>query len=357
MLVIVAIGVLFYFVSAKSAGQKGESGIFQQNSSTAQKVGVFARNLQVPWAIAFLPNGDLIFTQRGGEVRLVKKGEDQPQTVAKIDEVKVYGEGGLMGLAVSPKFSQNNYIFVYCTYGASGDETKNRVVRYKFSDSGLVERTVIVDAIPGAVFHNGGRIKFGPDDFLYITAGDSLNPSLAQDKNSLAGKILRVDENGRAAPGNPFGNLVYSYGHRNPQGLAWDGQGQLWETEHGNSATDEVNKIEAGKNYGWPTIRGDERRDGMEAPVVQSGSTTWAPSGTAYFDGHLFFAGLKGQGLFRVSVDNPSVPQKVIDDLGRIREVVIGPENLLYIATGNTDGRGSPAAGDDKIIVLDPKTL
>ncbi|MEX2028527.1 MAG: PQQ-dependent sugar dehydrogenase, partial [Candidatus Curtissbacteria bacterium] len=288
--------------------------------SETQKTGVLVRDLQVPWAIAFLPGGDFLFTQRGGEVKIVKKGASEAATITKIDTVKQFGEGGLMGIAVSPKFSQNNYIFVYYTYGTSGDETKNRVVRYKFSDSGLGEEKIIVDAIPGAVFHNGGRIKFGPDGYLYIAAGDSLNPSLSQDTNSLAGKILRVDEDGRAASGNPFGNLVYSYGHRNPQGLAWDGRGQLWATEHGQSAQDEVNKIEPGANYGWPTIRGDEKRDGMEAPVVHSGSVTWAPSGMAISGNNLYFAGLRGQGLYKMSLSSPSSPQKVIDNLGRIRE-------------------------------------
>ena len=304
-----------------------------------------------------MPNGDFLFTQRGGEVKTVKKGSADVITIAKIDEVKQFGEGGLLGIAVSPKFSQNNFIFIYYTYSSDGDDTKNRVVRYKFAGGQLADRMVIVDAIPGAVFHDGGRIKFGPDGFLYITCGDSLNPSLAQDTNALAGKILRVDENGKAAFGNPFGNLVYSYGHRNPQGLAWDSAARLWETEHGNTATDEVNLIEAGKNYGWPIIIGDQRQAGMVAPVVQSGITTWAPSGAAIFDGNLFFAGLKGQALFKISVDSPSSPQKVISDLGRVREAVIGPDNLLYIATNNTDGRGSPGADDDKIIVLDPAAL
>ncbi len=327
------------------------------DSNNTSKTGVLVKNLQVPWAISFLPNGDFLFTQRGGEVKTVKKGSADVITIAKIDEVKQFGEGGLLGIAVSPKFSQNNFIFIYYTYSSDGDDTKNRVVRYKFAGGQLADRMVIVDAIPGAVFHDGGRIKFGPDGFLYITCGDSLNPSLAQDTNALAGKILRVDENGKAAFGNPFGNLVYSYGHRNPQGLAWDSAARLWETEHGNTATDEVNLIEAGKNYGWPIIIGDQRQAGMVAPVVQSGITTWAPSGAAIFDGNLFFAGLKGQALFKISVDSPSSPQKVISDLGRVREAVIGPDNLLYIATNNTDGRGSPGADDDKIIVLDPAAL
>ncbi|MDO8486943.1 MAG: PQQ-dependent sugar dehydrogenase [Candidatus Curtissbacteria bacterium] len=353
--VIFVSGVIFLSRNQTKTGQI--TSLQGQAVSAERRIGVLAKNLQVPWAIAFLPSGDLVFTQRGGEIKLIAKGTSAVTSVVTIDEVKQYGEGGLLGIAVSPKFSANNYIFVYYTYSSNGDDTKNRVVRYKFAGGKLSDRMVIVDAIPGAVFHNGGRIKFGPDGYLYITAGDSLNPSLAQDTNSLAGKILRIDESGKAAFGNPFGNRVYSYGHRNPQGLAWDSRGRLWETEHGNTATDEVNLIEPGKNYGWPDVRGDEKRNGMILPVVQSGVTTWAPSGAAIFDGNLFFAGLKGQGLFKISIDSPTLSQKVVSDLGRVREVVIGPDNLLYIATNNTDGRGNPGADDDKIIVLDPKSL
>lgn len=361
ILLVVTIGIAFLFFSNSSERTKTpemtKTAIEDRVTSKTQETGIVAKNLQIPWSLAFLPDGDLVFTQRTGEVMLLAKGTSIPVLVSKIDDVLQSGEGGLLGIAVSPNFPTNKSIFVYFTYLENGSRTLNRVVRYRFSDGELLARVVIVDAIPGAVFHNGGRLKFGPDGFLYITTGDAQEPSLSQDTGTLAGKILRVDEDGNSVSGNPFGNPVYSYGHRNPQGIAWDSAGKLWETEHGQSATDEVNLIEPGKNYGWPIIRDDTKRDGMISPIVQSGLATWAPSGAAYLDGYLYFAGLRGEGLFRLSVEDVSDLAKVIDNLGRVRDVVVGPDNLLYIATGNTDGRGKPRTGDDKIIAVDPKGL
>lgn len=360
-LFVITIGVVFYVFLNRWEQFKASVPIrtFEQNGATSkiQKTGVVAKNLQIPWSLAFLPNGDLVFTQRTGEVMLLAKGTSDPVLVSKIDDALQSGEGGLLGIAVSPNFPTNESIFVYFTYSESGNRTLNRVVRYRLSSGKLIQREVIVDAIPGAVFHNGGRLKFGPDGFLYITTGDAQEPSLSQDIGALAGKILRVDEDGKLANDNPFGNLVYSWGHRNPQGLAWDDSGRLWETEHGQSATDEVNIIEMGKNYGWPVIRGEIKGNGMISPIVQSGLATWAPSGAAYLDGYLYFAGLRGEGLFRLSTEKVSDLEKVIDNLGRVRDVVVGPDNLLYIATGNTDGRGTPKVDDDKIIAVDPKEL
>lgn len=321
-------------------------------------VEIIATNLDVPWALAFLPNGDLFVTERTGNIKLLKKDDKTPVTIITISDVKLIGESGVHGIAVDPKFSQNYFVYVYYTYDGGSDSTLNRVVRFTYKEGQLTNKTTVVDKIPGAVFHDGGRIKFGPDNNLYIATGDATNPSLAQDKNSLAGKILRI-VNSKVE--------MYSYGHRNPQGIAWDNTGQLWETEHGQSATDEVNKISRGANYGWPTIRGGETKSGMVNPVVQSGSTTWAPAGLAYLPSRqaglnesLFFGGLRGLALLEAKIKDDGslvVTEHFKNQFGRIREVIAGPDNLLYITTSNRDGRGNPANEDDKIIRVDPKKL
>ena len=206
------------------------------------------------------------------------------------------------------------------------------------------EDKIIVDRIPGAPNHDGGRIKFGPDNFLYITTGDAQEPSLAQDRNSLAGKILRVTRDGDPVPDNLFGTRIYSYGHRNPQGITWDNQGRLWETEHGSSATDELNLITPGKNYGWPEIRGDQTRAGMVSPVIQSGSQTWAPGGVAFLNGSIFFAGLRGSALYEYKINEKRLVEHFKNEYGRLRDVVVGPDNMLYVTTSNRDGRGNARA-------------
>lgn len=325
---------------------------------------VIAENLEIPWALVFLPDKSILFTERPGRVRLIdKEGQLRSSPVAEIKDVRAIGEGGLLGIAIHPNFLINQFVYLYYTYSEVGDQTLNRVVRFKFDGETLIDRTVIVDAIPGAPNHNGGRIKFGPDNLLYITTGDAQNPSLAQDKNSLAGKILRVTDTGAPAPGNPFNNRTFSYGHRNAQGIAWDKNSRLWATEHGRSGLlsglDELNLIEPGKNYGWQTIQGDEQRAGMETPKLNSGSDTWAPAGAAFIDSSLFFAGLRGQTLYEAVMigEEISLKEHFKTEFGRIRDVVVGPDNLLYITTSNRDGRGNPVPTDDKIIRVNPKKL
>ncbi len=323
---------------------------------------VIASRLEVPWALAFLPKGEIIVTERSGTVKKIK---DENITTIDTLPIKQVGEGGLHGVTLHPNFEQNNFFYFYYTYNASGDETLNKVVRFKFEDDKLTEERLIIDQIPGATFHDGGRIKFGPDRYLYITTGDAQNPSLAQEKNSLAGKILRVTDEGDPAPGNPFNNLVYSYGHRNPQGITWDEQGRLWEVEHGQSATDEINLIEPGKNYGWPEITGTQTKIGMETPILQSGSDTWAPGGATFYrevtssayNGSIYFGGLRGQALYQYVISTKELKTHFKGKFGRIREVVLGPDNMLYITTSNRDGRGNPSPDDDKIIKINPKAL
>lgn len=324
------------------------------DSQTPKAIETIATGLEVPWALAFLPNGKIIITERSGSVKQLS--EDKILEIGKIN-VHQNGESGLHGVAVHPDFEKNHFVYFYYTYSSNGGESQNKVVRYTFENDKIASPTTTVDRIPGAIFHDGGRIKFGPDGYLYITTGDAGNPSFAQDRNSLAGKILRATDDGKAAPGNPFGNLTYSYGHRNPQGIAWDENGALWEVEHGSSATDEVNKIDAGKNYGWPQIRGSETRTGMEPPKIQSGSNTWAPAGAAFYNGSLYFGGLRGQALFEVNTSTLELKEHFKGEFGRIREVVLGPDNMLYITTSNRDSRGDPGTEDDKILRVDPNGL
>lgn len=318
-----------------------------------------AQELEIPWALDFLPDGSLVITERPGRVRLIDVREGLlPEPLLIIDEVAHRGEGGLLGIAVHPDFASNHFIYVYYTY--QGENLVNRVVRFRKENNTLLDKKIILDNIPAASNHNGGRIKFGPGGLLYITTGDASVAELAQDRNSLAGKILRLEDDGTIPSGNPFaGSPVYSLGHRNPQGLAWDAQGRLWATEHGSRATDELNLIEPGNNYGWPIIRGDETAPGLVSPVIHSGGETWAPSGLAFFNGSLFFAGLRGQSLFQVVIDNQRVTlQRHINrSFGRLRDVVAGPDSLLYILTSNRDGRGVPTADDDQVIRLNPGKL
>lgn len=326
---------------------------------------IIAEGLDTPWGIDFLPDGSMLITERQGTVRLVgANGNLQNEPVARIAGAKEQGEGGLLGLALHPDFVKNNLVYFYYTYSSDGENTLNRVVRMKYENEKLTDEQIVIDKIPGASNHNGGRIKFGPNNYLYITTGDAQNPSLAQDKNSLAGKILRVTDEGKPAPGNPFGNLVYSYGHRNPQGIAWDENGNFWETEHGPSGgslgtgNDEINFIDNGKNYGWPEIQGDQTREGMVMPIKNSTpQVVWAPAGAAFIGNSFFFGGLRGQSLYEAIVENNQITdfkEHFKGKYGRIREVILGPDNMLYITTSNRDGRGIPKPEDDRVIKINP---
>lgn len=319
---------------------------------------VIAENLEIPWEIAFLPDGEILITERPG--RLLKIGDDR--SVIEVSGVHHIGEGGLLGMALHPQFQSNQLIYLYLT-SSDGGQIINRVERYKLDGNTLNDRLVILSGIKGASNHDGGRIKFGPDGYLYITTGDAQQSQLAQDINSLNGKILRVTENGEIPSNNPFGNAVYSYGHRNVQGLAWDSGGRLWATEHGRSGVlsglDELNLIEPGKNYGWPEIQGDETKESMVSPVIHSGATqTWAPSGAEFLNGSIFFAGLRGETLYQAKLNETNVKSLVKHfqgEYGRLRNAKLGPDGYLYIATSNRDGRGKVKENDDKLIRINPQ--
>lgn len=348
-LVVVTAAVAFVSIkSTKTPSNTVDTKPSPASEAQAPRTEIVAQGLEVPWALVFLPDANILVTERIGKVRLIQNGKLLEKPIATLN-VKQTGEGGLHGIAIHPNFPKEPYIYLYYTYSTSSNDSLNRVSRFVFDGQTLTDEKIIVDKIPGAIFHDGGRIKFGPDGFLYITTGDALNPSLAQDKNSLAGKILKVTAEDQVE--------IYSYGHRNPQGIAWDDKGRLWATEHGESATDEINLIEQGKNYGWPAVRGDQTRKDMIAPVLQSGTQTWAPAGVAFYDESLFFGGLRGQALFELNLQNLQLKEHFKNEFGRIREVILGPDKMLYITTSNRDGRGSPAPDDDKIIRINPQKL
>lgn len=323
-----------------------------------------ARNLSIPWEIVFLPDNSLLITERPGNLLHIDNSKNQS---FKIEGVEHKGEGGLLGLALHPNFENNQWIYLYFTSKIDG-VISNRVERYTINlqTNNLSNKKVIIDNIPGAIYHDGGRIAFGPDGYLYITTGDAGKSGNAQKIDSLAGKILRLTDQGEIPEDNLFKNAVYSYGHRNPQGIDWDNQNRLWSTEHGPSVIetgkDEINLISIGSNYGWPIISGNETQTNMIPPVIQSGSeNTWAPGGMAIYNDTLFFAGLKGESLFSATIEKnqlTNLSKHFYKEFGRIRNIKIDPDNeWLYLLTSNTDGRGDKKEGDDKIIKIRIKDL
>ncbi len=366
LIIITAIVVSYSFITMKGNDSAGsETAAENMDARYEPAIGEIyetaAADLDIPWEIVFLPDGRMMVTERSGGLLVL--GETK-ETVAKIEGVSHTGEGGLLGLVLHPDFIQNGYLYLYLTTSDS-DEITNQVERYKFAEGKLSERKIIIDGIKGSINHDGGRIAFGPDGYLYITTGDAQSADLAQDKNSLNGKILRIGDDGNIPSDNPFGNAVYSFGHRNPQGITWDDNGILWETEHGpsgfESGFDEINIIEKGGNYGWPILTGDQEREGFVSPINQSGpSDTWAPAGLTYSDGKLYFGGLRGEALYVAEIEGEQIKSfnpYFKNMFGRIRAVTLGPDGNLYFSTSNRDGRGIRQNNDDKIIKIDPELI
>jgi aldose sugar dehydrogenase len=324
-------------------------------------------NLEIPWSMAFAPDGRLFVTERPGRVRILDITTRASELALTLDDVYTAGEAGLLGVALDPQFAQTRFVYLYYSARLPSGGGVNRVVRYREAGSRLGERAVLLDGIPASTIHDGGRIKFGPDGLLYFSAGDAANMNFAQDLGSLAGKILRITRDGTTPRDNPFGSPVYSYGHRNPQGFDWHpATGDLWATEHGNIGNDEVNVIDAGANYGWPRIEANQTMAGMRTPITFY-PTAIAPSGASFYRGDRFprfannlFAGtLRGTHLLRLvpATGSRSIASQEMllnDRFGRIRDVIPGPDGYLYFCTNNRDGRGSPIATDDRILRIAP---
>jgi glucose/arabinose dehydrogenase len=309
-----------------------------------------ASNLDVPWAIAFLPDGSALVTLRD-QARLLHVREGAaPVSLGTVAGVQPGGEGGLLGVAVSPHYATDHRVFLY--YTAAKD---NRVVRLIFADGRASTPQPILTGIPKAGNHNGGRLAFGPDGYLYVTTGDAGRSDRAQDVRSLGGKILRITQDGAPGAHNPFGDSpVWSYGHRNVQGIAWAPDGSMYASEFGQNTWDELNLIRPGKNYGWPVVEGTAGRPGFIDPLVQWPTSQASPSGIAYSDGAVFMAALRGQSLWRIPVSGGKVhsPRRLLQGTyGRLRDAVVGPDGRLWILTSNIF-RGDPRPTDDRVIAI-----
>lgn len=317
--------------------------------------------LDVPWELAFVDDDTMLMSERPGRVRLVDEGRLRAEPVAEID-VRSSGEAGLLGLALHPEFPRERFAYVY--YTSVGE---NRVSRFELDEEfGFDGEDVIVDGIPAAAIHDGGRIAFGPDGMLYIGTGDASEGSLAADRTSLAGKILRVSPDGSIPDDNPFPDSpVYSYGHRNIQGFDWNEDGTLYASEHGPTGEvglcchDEINEIDSGSFYGWPYRAGGARAEPGSGPadavppLVESGEETWAPAGVAFQRPNvLYVATLRGEELLRFELGGSGSPERQVafDGFGRLRAARFGPDGCLYVTTSNTDGRGTQGDDDDRIL-------
>jgi glucose/arabinose dehydrogenase len=319
---------------------------------------VVADGLRSPWGLAFLPDGTALLSERDtGNIRHIKA--DSSEVVGTVPGVRHGGEGGLLGLAISPDNGSNDAdgkpieVFAYITA-----PTDNRVLRMSWDGRRLGAPTAILTGIPRSNIHNGGRLRFGPDGFLYVATGDAADEPSSQQQNSLAGKILRITRDGSAAPGNPnTGSPIYSSGHRNVQGLAFDVDGQLFASEFGQRTWDELNRIEQGGNYGWPQLEGRGGGGEFIDPIYQWRPADASPSGLAIIERTAFMASLRGERLWRIDLDSDGrvvgEPTALfLGELGRLRTVEVAPDGSLWLITSNTDGRGDPRDSDDRILRL-----
>jgi glucose/arabinose dehydrogenase len=367
--------VLSFFDNAKvgEVPQKVEDVYVE--SPEGINVEVWQQNLEIPWSLVFLPNGDALVSERPGRIRLISGGKLAEKPYATIENVQHSrgAEAGLLGLALHPDFPEQPYIYAMYTH-QDGSVNDNRVIRLRHNGtSGAMDR-VILDGIPAARNHNGGRILFGPDKMLYICTGEIFERHLAQDRNSLGGKILRITPEGGIPADNPFpDSKIYTLGHRNPQGLAWHPQtGDLFSSEHGPSGemrllgSDIINVIKKGRNYGWPKVIGKVDMKEYEDPIIMWGNAT-PPSGMAFWNGELYVATLRSRALIRISMRKQGENYEISrierwysakqnsGTYGRLRDAVVGPDGALYVLTNNRDGRGNPVDVDDRILRISRK--
>ncbi|MFI1280635.1 PQQ-dependent sugar dehydrogenase [Streptomyces sp. NPDC020858] len=352
--------------SASGSGSAGPSG---RPSASAEATGPpakgavtvtgeVAKGLESPWGVVPLPGGDLLVASRDkGTISRVAAGSGTVTRIGEVPGVAPGGEGGLMGLALSPSFASDRLVYVYFT-----TESDNRIARLRYDEQRTAGQQLgapdtVFRGIPKGLIHNGGRIAFGPDKMLYAGTGETGDTGLAQDKKSLGGKILRMTPDGDPVHGNPEADsVVYSYGHRNVQGLAWDKEKRLWAAEFGQNTWDELNLIEPGANYGWPEAEGKAGKPGMRDPVAVWKTDEASPSGIAWAEGSIWMAGLRGNRLWRIPLAGTAPvaePEAFLErKYGRLRTVVALGGDRLLLVTSETDGRGSPEAGDDRILTL-----
>jgi glucose/arabinose dehydrogenase len=355
-----------------AAGASPDSRSVKTKDGVSLKVEIFVDGLEVPWSLAFTSPGRMLVTERPGRIRVVENGVLRKAPLAVIADVESRGETGLMGLTLAPDYPASRLIYLSYAYTVTGG-IRVRVVRFRDDGSGLSDRKVILEGLPAAQFHAGCRLRFGPDGKLYVTTGDATTREIAQKIDSLGGKTLRLNPDGSIPTDNPFpGSPIYSLGHRNSQGLDWQpGTGLQFQTEHGPSGFDgpgggdEVNIVEAGKNYGWPVVHHKDSKEGMLSPLLEF-TPAIAPSGASFVTGSrvpalrgdFLFSCLRGERLMRVRLD-PKDPRHVLatealfdHDFGRLREVQNGPDGAIYFTTSNRDGRGSVHPGDDRVLRL-----
>lgn len=308
---------------------------------------VLAENLEAPWSIAKLEN-TFYLTERTGSIVKVENEKTERQSVKFEKEVSTASEAGLLGFVLAPDFIESHKAYAYYTYEDNSGQF-NRIITLYLEDNVWREESLLLDRIPSGNYHHGGRLKIGLDGKLYATAGDASDSIIAQDLNSLGGKILRMNLDGSIPHDNPFPNsYIYSYGHRNPQGITWSADGVLYAGEHGNNANDEINQILAGQNYGWPIIEGYKEQEEMVSPQFTSGDEeTWAPSGMEYYREKLYVAALRGSAVLEFDLKTEDY-REVISGLGRIRDIQI-EDGTLYLISNNTDGRGTRQVNDDRL--------
>ncbi|MFI7016317.1 PQQ-dependent sugar dehydrogenase [Streptomyces sp. NPDC050164] len=342
--------------SSPSAGQAAEE--TPPAKGSVKVVRTVAEGLDSPWGLAPLPGGGLLVSSRDdGTIVRVDDKTGKKTELGEVPGVSAAGEGGLLGIALSPDYASDHMVYAYFTSASD-----NRIVRMLYDEkkpSGeqLGAPDTVFRGIPKGFVHNGGRIEFGPDKMLYVGTGESGDTGLSQDKESVGGKILRLTPEGEPAPGNPFPDSpVYSYGHRNVQGLAWDGKQRLFASEFGQDTWDELNAIKPGDNYGWPEAEGRSDDSGFHNPIDQWTTAEASPSGIAYAEGSIWMAGLRGKRLWRIPLNGTEAsaePQAFLEgEYGRLRTVVPAGGDRLWLVTSNTDGRGNPEDGDDRILEL-----
>ncbi|MFF9510775.1 PQQ-dependent sugar dehydrogenase [Streptomyces sp. NPDC014724] len=349
--------------SRPSPTGSGPSADLPPAKGSVKVVSTLTEGLDSPWGLAELPGGDLLVSSRDkGTITRIDAKNGKKTLLGAVPGVSPGGEGGLLGIAVSPTYGSDHLVYAYFTTASD-----NRIARMQYDENGttpgrlLGAPDTILRGIPKGSIHNGGRIAFGPDHMLYAGTGETGDRELAQDKKSPAGKILRMTPDGLPLHGNPEADsVVYSYGHRNVEGLAWDGHKQLWASEFGQDTWDELNRIVPGGNYGWPEVEGKAGKKGFIDPVAQWKTSEASPSGIAFAEGSIWMAALRGERLWRIPLSGKgngeplAAPQAFLKGkYGRLRTVLAAGGDRLWLVTSNTDTRGTPKPGDDRILVLE----